>query len=288
MPNFVVLLPPSTNKQPGGNPFAPDMFDYRTSNTFNYFSDLNPQRRNLIDTLQEAMAETEDPGDLFPELEGFELEEAVRVNEEIYDAPLMSALDRYSPGALYSATDFADLPTGAQRRMLENGVIFSGLFGLLRPDDLVPNYHLEMTSELPGVGEIGEYWHPDLSDQLNDTLEGRFVWDFLPEELRAVWDNAHTYDERVQVRFVEEDEDGERSEPEGEDLLEVQGQFVNHIVRETLEDLEDTEEWDLIAGFKLDEEASSYDEDTQTHTLEMVHWPGIEEEMAAEEEEEDE
>lgn len=288
MPNFVVLLPPSTQKQPGGNPFAPDMFDYRTSNTFNYFSDLNPQRRHLIDTLQEAIAEAEDPGVLFPELESdFERNEAVRVNEEIYDAPLMSALDRYSPGALYSATDFADLPTGAQRRMLENGVIFSGLFGLLRPDDLVPNYHLEMTAELPEVGEIGEYWRSDLSDQLNDTLDGRFVWDFLPEELRAVWNNEHSYDERVRVRFIEEDESGERTEPEGEDLLQVQGQFVNHIVRETLEDLEDTEEWSLIAGFKLDEEASSYDEDTQTHTLQMVSAPGMEEEAAAAEADEE-
>jgi cytoplasmic iron level regulating protein YaaA (DUF328/UPF0246 family) len=284
MPDFVVLLPPSIQKQPGGNPFAPDMFDYRTSNTFNYFSDLNPKRRHLIDTLQESIAEADDPSELFPELESdFEKEEAVRVNEEIYDAPLMSALDRYSPGALYSATDFADLPTGAQRRMLENGVIFSGLFGLLRPDDLVPNYHLEMTGELPEVGDIGEYWRDDLSEQLNDTLEGRFVWDFLPEELRAVWDDAHTYDERAQVRFVEEN--GARSEPEGEELLEVQGEFVNHVVRETLEDLEDTEEWDPIAGFALNEEASSYDEDTKTHVLEMTTAPDLVE--AAQQEEED-
>ena len=287
MPNFVVLLPPSNNKQPGGNPFAPDMFDYRTSNTFNYFSNLNSKRRTLIDALQSAIDEADDPDELFPELEGFELEEAVRVNEEIYDAPLMSALDRYSPGALYSATDFADLPTGAQRRMLENGVIFSGLFGLLRPDDLVPNYHLRMDGTLPDIGDVGAFWRPHLSPALNETLDGRFVWDFLPEELRAVWNNEHSYDERVRVRFIEEDESGERTEPEGEDLLQVQGQFVNHIVRETLEDLEDTEEWSLIAGFKLDEEASSYDEDTQTHTLQMVSAPGMEEEAAAAEADEE-
>ena len=263
------------------------MFDYRTSNTFNYFSDLNPPRRELIGALQEAIDEADDPGTLFPELEGFELEEAVRVNEEIYDAPLMSALDRYSPGALYSATDFADLPTGAQRRMLENGIIFSGLFGLLRPDDLVPNYHLRMTAELPEVGEVGAFWRPHLSPLLNKTLEDRFVWDFLPESLRDVWNDEHTYAERVQVRFLTEGEDGERSAPE-EDLLTLQGRFVNHIVRETLEDLEDTEEWDLIAGFQLDEEASEYDEDTNTHTLVMVRMPGWEEEVEAEEEEEEE
>ena len=31
MPNFTILLPPAEGKQDGGNPFAPDMFDYRTS-----------------------------------------------------------------------------------------------------------------------------------------------------------------------------------------------------------------------------------------------------------------
>ena len=286
MPNFVILLPPADTKQPGGNPFAPDMFDYRTSNTFNYFSDLNPRRRELIGALQEAMSEAEDPGTLFSELEGFELEEAVRVNEEIYDAPLMSALDRYSPGALYSASDFADLPTGAQRRMLENGVIFSGLFGLLRPDDLVPNYHLRMTAELPGIGEVTEFWRPHISALLNKTLDGRFVWDFLPAALRDAWDDEHTYTKRVQVRFFEEDESGGRSEVEAaEELLPLQGQFVNHIVRETLEDLEDTEEWGAIAGFWLDEDASEYDEDTKTHVLAMVDTPGTEEEAPEEEEE---
>ena len=288
MPNFAILLPPADTKQPGGNPFAPDMFDYRTSNTFNYFSDLNPQRRKLIDAMQQAMKEAEEPGSLFPELEGFELEEAVRVNEEIYDAPLMSALDRYSPGALYSASDFADLPTGAQRRMLENGIIFSGLFGLLRPDDLVPNYHLRMTAELPDIGEVSEYWRPHISPLLNKTLEDRFIWDFLPEGLREVWDDEHTYAGRVQVRFVEEDESGERTHPEGEDLLALQGKFANYIVRETLEDLDDMEEWGLIAGFLLDEEATSYDEETKTHTLTMARTPRTEEEAAAREEEEEE
>ena len=279
MPNFVILLPPADTKQPGGNPFAPDMFDYRTSNTFNYFSDLNPRRRELIGALQEAMSEADDPSALFEELEGFELEEAVRVNEEIYDAPLMSALDRYSPGALYSASDFADLPTGAQRRMLENGVIFSGLFGLLRPDDLVPNYHLRMTAELPEVGDVGEFWRPHISPLLNKTLEGRFVWDFLPEELRAVWDDEHTYAERVQVRFVDKDGEGGEGKafPPEEDLSTLQGKLVNHIVRETFEDLEDLEDGDLVDDFRFDEGASEYDEDTKTHVLTMEHAPDAEE-----------
>jgi hypothetical protein len=84
------------------------MFDYRTSGTFNYYDDLNPERRELIDTLQNVIDEEDEDtlSDLFG-LEGYELEEAVRVDSEIYDAPLMSALDRYSPGVMYAAMDVA-------------------------------------------------------------------------------------------------------------------------------------------------------------------------------------
>lgn len=280
MPNFAVLLPPSEIKQPGGNPFAPDMFDYRTSNTFNYFSDLNSERRTLIDTLQETVEGGGDGLEDMLGVEGSELEEAIRINAEIYDAPLMSALDRYSPGVLYAAMDFAGLPTGAQRRLLENGIIFSGLFGLLRPDDLIPNYRLRMDAELPEIGLVADFWRPRLSPLLNRAVEGRYVWDFLSEVQQAAWDDEHTYEEKVRVEFVDE----ENGEPKSatEDLKPLQGQFVNFIVRETLEDLEALQEWEHPAGYRYDEAASSFDEETKQRTIVMAKYVGAAEEKEAE------
>jgi hypothetical protein len=271
MPNLTVLLAPAERKQPGGNPFAPDMFDYRTSGTFNYFDELNPERRELIDHLQDVIDEEDDEtlGEIL-RLEGHQLEEALRVNAEIYDAPLMSALDRYSPGVMYAAMDFANLPTGAQRRLLENGVILSGLFGLLRPDDLIPNYQLGMEAELPEVGPVADYWRPEISRILNDSLEDRWVWDLLPEAYRGAWDDEHTYEARVEVRFLEE-EDGERVPVTGEDLEVQRGQFVNYVVQETAEDLVELHEWEEHPdGYVYDEGASTYDEDTKTWSIVMV------------------
>ncbi len=272
MPDLTVLLSPADQKQPGGNPFAPDMFDYRTSGTFNYFDNLNPDRRELIDALQEVIAKEDDEtlAEVFG-LEGYELEEAVRVNEEIYDAPLMSALDRYSPGVMYAAMDFANLPTGAQRRLLENGVVLSGLFGLLRPDDLIPNYQLGMDASLPDIGPVADYWRPIISPILNESLEDRWVWDMLPEVHRGAWTDEHTYRARAEVRF-EHTEDGERVPITGEDLDVQRGQFVNFIVQETAEEMEDLREWAEEESDELsfDEDASSYDEDTKTWTVVMV------------------
>lgn len=263
MPNLTVLLAPSDQKQPGGNPFAPDMFDYRTSGTFNYFDALNPERRSLIDTLQSVINDSDEEqlADLFG-LEDYALEEAIRVNTEIYDAPLMSALDRYSPGIMYAAMDFANLPTGAQRRLLENGIIISGLFGLLRPDDLIPNYQLGITDEVPDVGTPADYWRDTISPILNDYIEGRFVWDLLPDAHRDAWDDAQSYETRVIVHFEEDTGDG--YEPVPQEELDIQrGQFVNYVMQETAEDFESLEEWeDHPDGFSYAKRALTQDEET--------------------------
>ncbi len=269
MPNFAILLPPAEGKKPGGNPYAPDMFDYRSSNTFNYFNELNPERRRLIDALQQLIetSDEEHLQDIFG-VKGAYLEEAFQVNADIYDAPLMSALDRYSPGVMYQAMDFAGLPTGAQRRLLENGVIFSGLFGLLRPDDLIPNYRLRIDASLPEFGKISRYWRPVISPILNRTLSGRFVWDLLPQAHREAWDDDRSYHQLVQVKFYNE-QAGERKAV-SHNVKPLRGQFVNFIVRETAESLEPLRGWTHPAGYRWDEAASTFDEEDRTGTLVMV------------------
>lgn len=267
MPNFSILLPPSEDTQSGGNPFAPDMFDYRTSNTFNYFNELNPERRKLIAALQETIEKGKDLGDVFG-LSGDELDAAVELNSEIYNAPLMSALDRFSPGVMYDAMDFPGLPTGAQRRLLENGIIFSGLFGLLRPDDLIPDHNLPMQADIPGIGKIAEYWRPVISPVLNRAVQGALVWNFLPEHLMNAWDDGSTYENIVRVSFQTE-KGGKRSEVT-DNIPILQGRLVNFIVRESLEDLEPLLEWTHPDGFVYDPETTSEDEETKQIDLMLV------------------
>ena len=267
MPSFTILLPPAEGKRPGGNPFAPDMFDYRSSNTFNYFNELNPERRKLIGALQEAIQGEKDLEALFG-VKGDHLEEAIKINSDVYQAPLMSALDRYSEGVMFKSMDFTGLPTGAQRRLLENGVIFSGLFGLLRPDDLIPNYRLRMDATLKGIGKVAKYWRPILSPVLNRALEGRFVWNLLPGVHQEAWEDNHAYAQMVYVRFFDETKGERKAVSHG--VKPLRGQLVNFIVRETVEDLEDLKEWEHPAGYRYDEAASSFDEKTKTGTVVMV------------------
>ena len=267
MSRFSILLPPSEGKSPGGNPFAPDMFDYRSSSTFNYFSDLNPERRKLINKLQETIENDENLEELFG-VKGDSLTEAIEANKGVYKAPLMSALDRYSPGILYKSMDFVGLPTGAQRRLLENSIIFSGLFGLLRPDDLIPNYRLRMDASLDEIGKVATYWRPHLSALLNETLKEHIVWNMLPKVHRSAWIDEHTYKHMVDVQFINE-EDGERK-PVTHGVKPLRGQMVNFVVREMIEGVEGLDGWTHPAGYVVDEEATCYDEETKITTLVMI------------------
>ncbi|MDX1532134.1 MAG: YaaA family protein, partial [Rhodothermales bacterium] len=277
--DFAILLPSAEGKAPGGNPLAPDMFDYRTSNTFNYFSELNPERRRLIDTLQSTIREA-DEGDLQKlfGVKGDTLEEAVKVNLDIYGSPLLAAIDRYGPGVMYGAMEFPELPTGAQRRLLENGVIFSGLFGLLRPDDLIPNYRLKMDASLADVGRLSKFWKPVLSPVLNRAIRGKFVWNLLPQTCLDAWEDDGSYRAMVQVKFYQE-EGGERKAVT-HNVKQLRGALVNYIVRDPAESIAALHDWEAPGGYELDEAATEFDEATKTGTAVMVQYEDWEERQA--------
>ncbi len=267
MPRFSILLPPSEGKCPGGNPFAPDMFDYRSSSTFNYFSELNPERRKLITALQETITAGKDLETLFG-IKGESLDQAVEANMQVFDAPLMSAMQRYSPGVMFKSMDFAGLPTGAQRRLLENGIIVSGLFGLLRPDDLIPDYRLRIDAVMPAIGKVSRYWRPYISPLLNEALKGHIVWNLLPTSQKEAWDDAHSYEQMIEIRFFDEENGERKAITHG--VKPLRGQLVNVIVREAIERMEDLKDWEHPAGYVYDEAESSWDEATRMGIVTMV------------------
>lgn len=268
MPNFAILLAPSEGKVAGGNPLAPDMFDYRSSTTFNYFHELNPQRRQLIQSLQEAIGGKKAAAEKLFGVKGESLKEAIEVNSQILGSPLMSALERYSPGVMYRAMDFGSLPTGAQRRLLENGIIFSGVFGLLRPDDLIPNYKLKIDASIPKLGKVSTFWKAQLSALLNRTIKDQIVWNLLPGAHQDAWDDDHSYLEMITVKFVDEKKGKRTSVTHG--VKPLRGKLVNYIVSEMGEDVEALNEWKHPAGYVLDPEASTFDEETKLRSLTMV------------------
>ncbi|MFV1980910.1 MAG: peroxide stress protein YaaA, partial [Rhodothermia bacterium] len=239
----------------------------RPSNTFNYFVSLNPERRMVIEAANAL--------DLSPRqfaktlgVESAQVEKAVACNHEVMTSPLMSALDRYSHGGMYGAMDFENLPTGAQRRLLEHGVIFSSMFGLLRPDDLVPEYYLTHTAKLPGLGSVIDFWQPFVTDAVNKISAGHLVWNLLPTSLLAIWTPIERQSTIVTVEFYRKKRGG--LEPVTANLDKLAGGFVNMLVRGSADSIEALEDLRHPKGFEVDFDKSGIDEETGRGNVVLV------------------
>ena len=125
MPAPLVLLPPSEGKAPGGN--GPPWSDGKRS-----FGALDPARREVIAALRKAMR-----GDATQAAKLLGVGDAaaaapICANLIIDSAPTLPAIERYA-GVLYDALDYPSLPTKVRRRVDEQVVVLSAVWGAVAP-----------------------------------------------------------------------------------------------------------------------------------------------------------
>lgn len=166
----MLLLPPSEGKATGGDepPWSPDLGAFGEA--------LDDHRDRIV----EALA-TVDGGDAkLLGVSGRHLDRARGANLGLVGAPTLPAWQRYT-GVVWDHLDPSAL-TAEQRRSI---VVVSGLHGLVRGDDPVPDYRLKMGASLPPFGKVSTWWRPVLAPVLVEHLEGATVVDLLPQEHRA-------------------------------------------------------------------------------------------------------
>jgi cytoplasmic iron level regulating protein YaaA (DUF328/UPF0246 family) len=189
----------------------------------------------------------------------------------------MAAIERYGPGVMYTAMEFETLPTGAQRRLLENGVIVSSMFGLLRPDDLIPDYRLRIDASIDGLGKVADYWRDVVSPHIDRLVEDRVVWNLLPEEHASVWADGRRYERMYRVEFFR-DEAGERR-PVEDRARALNGSLVHFIVDRLAESPDVLLDWDAPGGFEP--EPAEHELDERGGTLVYVRYDDWEPRRAA-------
>lgn len=120
-------------------------------------------------------------------------------------APTLPAIERYV-GVLFTHLDAPSLPAAAQSRLRRDVVVLSGLWGLVAPTDLIPEYRLTMGTALEPLGRLSGWWRPRLSPVLDRRVGGGVVWDLLSAEYAAAWrpTMGPTYARRITPRVVEE------------------------------------------------------------------------------------
>ena len=154
---MLILLPPSEGKTA---PTEGPVLDLRSLS----FPELLATRKQVLDALtglcrsrpneaRKALALGPTQGD------------EIRRNASLKRAPAGAAIDVYT-GVLFDALDAASLNAAQRRRLQAGTAIASALFGLLRPDDLIPAYRLSADTSLPPLGALAPLWRDRVSAEI--------------------------------------------------------------------------------------------------------------------------
>lgn len=187
----------------------------------------------------------------FPELDEARATALAALGDPAAAGPTMPAIERYT-GVLYRELDYRSLPPASRRRFDRDVLVVSGLWGAVRPRDLIPAYRLKMGASLPPLGKMSTWWRPQLTAALTPRLRGRVVWDLLPNEHAAAWQPAQVaMTRRITVRFV--DVDG-RTISHWNKLLK--GALVRHLLANPTGDPADLAGFEHPSGYRFDPLAS--------------------------------
>ncbi|MYW02090.1 peroxide stress protein YaaA [Streptomyces sp. SID3343] len=187
---MLVLLPPSEGKAAAG---TGPLLDLDTLS----IPELGPVRRQVLDSLI-TLCE----GDELKALEvlglGPKLRGEVLRNLELRESGTLLVSQVYT-GVLYDALDLPSLDGAAAARAAGGVLIFSGLWGALRPTDLVPPYRCSMGVRLPGIGALTSLWREAMAPVLPGLAADGLVLDLRSAAYSAAWRPTGAVAERTAV-----------------------------------------------------------------------------------------
>jgi cytoplasmic iron level regulating protein YaaA (DUF328/UPF0246 family) len=174
---MLILLPPSEGKAPRGDGPPLDLAALG-------HPDLTGTRERVLRALETLCAGPPDDARRVLGLSAGQAADVAR-NRELRSAPTLPAARLYT-GVLYDHLGLATLdPERAARSLL----IFSALWGVLRPTDRVPPYRLAIGVSLPPLGGLATVWRPALTAALAAAASGRggLVLDMRSTPYAAAW-----------------------------------------------------------------------------------------------------
>ena len=200
---FIILIPPSEGKQAGGH--LPPL------------KRIPPASQEIWTQLQKVKASE---WEKLLGVKGKALDAAVAANKAVLTSPTLPAIERYS-GVVYNGLDYPSLKKKAQTYVHRHVRIVSALFGLVAPDQPIPDYKLKIDKL-----RADKYWQPVLEKQ----LKGAYVIDLLPKAHQK----AVAYQDGCAPAFLFM-KDG-RSKPAGHNGKHIKGRFLRFLAEGQIKD----------------------------------------------------
>ncbi|GAB3212482.1 peroxide stress protein YaaA [Marinactinospora thermotolerans] len=167
---MLILLPPSEGKADEGRGALLDLGALT-------LPEVSSARESVLAELERVCAGPAEEARKALDLSPGQAATALERNRALRTAPTLRAADLYT-GVLYDALRLPDLLTGDSAQLTRDSVlIFSGLWGVVGPDDPIPPYRLSMGVRLPALGALGAFWRAHLTDLLTKRAEERLVVD---------------------------------------------------------------------------------------------------------------
>ena len=141
-----ILIPPSEGKNPSSDK------EYFSLDSLSY-DFLNKKRSQIIDYLCNNNLSKEKYVKILG-ISSQNFEKINMINSKIKTSQVLSSISRYT-GVLYDYLDYSSLDETTKSLFNDSIIIFSGLFGLLRPLDKIPDYKLKMGAKLIVVIGLG-------------------------------------------------------------------------------------------------------------------------------------
>ena len=128
------------------------------------------------------------------------------------------------------ACSYKSLDPDAKECFGQTTIIMSGLFGMVRPYDMIPAYKLKMGGRLPRGKTCSAIWKSVITKSLAGESSDRVIWDLLPNEHAAAWNPAAVkYSARYTVKFLNRTPNGELKTVNHWSKL-LKGALVRHLV----------------------------------------------------------
>jgi cytoplasmic iron level regulating protein YaaA (DUF328/UPF0246 family) len=149
---------------------------------------LAPVRASLLEALERLSSGPEDHALATLGLTVGQRHELTH-NQTVATSPAAPAADVYR-GVLYEALDLPGLREdhpAAYKRAQESVLVFSGLWGVVRPDDRIPYYRCSAGVKLPGHGSVTAVWKQALADPLAGLVGEELVVDLRSTSYAGMW-----------------------------------------------------------------------------------------------------
>jgi cytoplasmic iron level regulating protein YaaA (DUF328/UPF0246 family) len=248
MTNYKILLPPSEGKLSGGNE---QYFEIKNNHSF---AILEKNRVFLLQNLLDFISHANDSDleKLFSVKNNFE--QITAFFQDFDNKLTLPAINRYS-GVMFNAIDYPSLNEEQKNNANQSILFIDALFGLLQPQDLIPNYKLSISAKFADF-KIDNYWKKNLKEILEEELQGKIILDILPQAHRKAIaiSNKNCY----LINFFEI-KNG-KAKNAGHISKKLKGEFIRYILSFDEINLEILYNFSHSQGYKYSEDLSSDNE----------------------------